>query len=250
MHLERLISVLEAVAIAGRPITAVELQAGTGLPRPTCYRLLQTLSKQGLLDQSAPEGGYKIGRRLTRIALLGQSDDDVVRIAKPTLMQAANDFGEAVFISRFRNKGVEIIYVATPQDGSRSYVHPGMGFRPMHACSCSKAIAAFADEDFQAAILEGSMKSYTERTMLTAQELKQEFEDIQKRGFAECVEEIEMGVSSVAAPIHIGNIGAPFSIGATGPIRRFTQDRREEIGLKLSALADKVAASLQLYSLE
>ncbi len=239
-------TVLEAVAIAGRAVSAGDIVDTTGLPRPTCYRLLQSLADQRLLHE--PETGrYLIGERLVRIALLGQSDADVTRAAAPALKGAAIDLGESVFLSRFRNKGVEIIHVETPSDPARSYVHPGLGFRPMHACSCSKVIAAFAEESFRAEILAGPMRPYTDRTHTDAGALDIEFHQIQGQGYAECVEEIEMGVSSVAAPIQIGNIGATFSVGATGPIRRFTAPRRAATGKDLIALATKVSAAIQLY---
>jgi len=247
MHLDRLISVLETVAIAGRPVSASELQQATGLPRPTCYRLLQTLAEHRLLDEPEGSSRYLIGERLIRIALLGQSDVDVRHAAAQTMKDAAIEFGEAVFLSRFRNKGVEIIHVETPADAARSFIHPGLGNRPMHACSCSKAIAAFAEESFQEDILNGSMKAYTEHTKITRDALEREFSEIRQRGYAECVEEIEVGVSSVAAPIRIRNIGATFSIGATGPIRRFTGTYRSRIGKDLMRYAVKVAAAIQLY---
>lgn len=247
MHLDRLISVLETVAAAGRPVSASELQQATGLPRPTCYRLLQTLAEHRLLDDAQGSSRYLIGERLVRIALLGHSDVDVRHAAAPTLKQAAIDFGEAVFLSRFRNKGVEIIHVETPADATRSFIHPGLGHRPMHACSCSKAIAAFAEESFQEDILNGPMRAYTEHTKIDRDTLEREFAEIRDLGFAECVEEIEVGVSSVAAPIRIRNIGATFSIGATGPIRRFTQTYRRKIGEDLKQVSLKVAAAIQLY---
>ncbi len=247
MHLDRLISVLETVAAAGRPVSASELQQVTGLPRPTCYRLLQTLAEHRLLDDPQGSSRYLIGERLIRIALLGHSDVDVRHAAAPTLKQAAIDFGEAVFLSRFRNKGVEIIHVETPADATRSFIHPGLGHRPMHACSCSKAIAAFAEESFQEDILNGPLRAYTKHTKIDRDALEREFAEIRDLGFAECVEEIEVGVSSVAAPIRIGNIGATFSIGATGPIRRFTQTYRRKIGEDLKQVSLKVAAAIQLY---
>ena len=74
MHLNRLIMTLETVAVADRPISAIELQQTTGLPRPTCYRLLQTLVEQRLLDKPDEAGRYLIGERLVQIALLGQAD--------------------------------------------------------------------------------------------------------------------------------------------------------------------------------
>ncbi len=246
MHLERLTGLLEAVAIAGRAVTATEIQQATGLPRPTCYRLLQSLAEHRLLDEPEP-GRFLIGERLVRLALLGQTDIDASGAAAPTLREAADAFGEAVFLSRFRNRGVEIIHVEVPQDATRSFVHPGLGFRPMHACSCSKVIAAFAEEAFREEILAGPMRRYTPRTKHDAPALRAEFETIRLTGYAECVEEIEVGVSSVAAPIRIGNIGATFSIGATGPVRRFTESRRAGIGRDLMRFADKVALALQMH---
>lgn len=248
MHLPRLILVMETVAAAGRPLSAPELQEATGLPRPTCYRLLQTLAEHRLLDDPDGNSRYLIGERLVRLALLGTADADVRQAAAPAMKQAAIDFGEAVFLSRFRNKGVEIIHVETPGDPARAYIHPGLGNRPMHACSCSKAIAAFAEASFRDDILAGPLKAYTEHTKIAPDVLRAEFDDIQARGYAECVEEIELGVSSVAAPIRIGNIGATFSLGATGPIRRFTGNNRAKIGAELIRRAAKVGAAIKLHS--
>ena len=175
-------------------------------------------------------GGAERRMKLNLVDLAGSEDQRDTQSSGSTLREAADQFGEAVFLSRFRNKGVEIIHVETPQDAARSFVHPGLGFRPMHACSCSKVIAAFAEDGFREEILNGPMRRYTPQTKHDPEALRAEFEDIRMTGYAECVEEIEVGVSSVAAPIRIGNIGATFSIGATGPVRRFTTRRRAEIG--------------------
>ncbi|MEL6961721.1 MAG: IclR family transcriptional regulator [Pseudomonadota bacterium] len=246
MHLDRLIAVLEAVAIAGRAISPVDMQRATGIPRPTCYRLLQTLAEHHLLDEVPGGSRYLIGQRLKRIALLGQPDADVCQAAAPTLRETAINFGEAVFLSRFRDRTVEIIHVETPIDTARSFIHPGLGNRPLHACSCSKAIAAFADQAFQSDLLTRPLRAYTEQTMTLPSDVEREFASIRERGYAECVEEIEVGVSSVAAPIRIGELGVPFSVGATGPIRRFTTRHRELIGARLIKVADQIAANLQL----
>lgn len=246
MNLDRLVTVLESVAAAGRPVSATEIRRVTGLPRPTCYRLLHTLTEHRLLDETEGTSRYTIGERLKRIALLGQLDVDVCQAAASNLKEAAIEFGEAVFLSRFRDKSVEIIHVETPTDAARSFIHPGLGNRPLHACSCSKAIAAFADDSFQSQLLASPLRAYTDHTKTEPTEIEQEFATIRKRGYAECVEEIEVGVSSVAAPIRIGSIGVPFSVGATGPIRRFTSRHRERIGVSLIKVADQIATNLQL----
>ncbi|HBM67809.1 MAG TPA: IclR family transcriptional regulator [Rhodobacteraceae bacterium] len=245
MHLARVMKVLEAVAMAGRPVTASEVQQLTDLPRPTCYRFLHSMQAEQLLDEVS-SGRFIVGESLVRLALLGQTDVDICRSAAPTLQRAADDLGEAVFLSRFRNRGVEIIHVEVPGDAKRSFVHPGLGFRPMHACSCSKVIAAFADDTFRQDILSGPMRSFTEYTRCDPQRLSREFDQILSSGYAECVQEIELGVSSVAAPVQIGSVGALYSIGATGPVRRFTKDRRAQIGEQLCQMAQKMGHSLQV----
>lgn len=246
MHLDRVMKILEAVATTGRPVSALEVQNLTDLPRPTCYRLLQTMTAQRLLDE--PETGrFLVGERMVRLAFLAQPDVDVCRAAAPTLKEAADQFGEAIFLSRLRSKGVEIIHVEVPKDAKRSFIHPGLGFRPMHACSCSKVIAAYAKDGFRDDILAGPMRSFTKKTKNDPQALRREFDSIRAEGYAECVEEIEVGVCSVAAPVQIGAIGPTFSIGATGPVRRFTQERRAEIGGALQSISQTVSQVLMLH---
>ena len=218
----------------------------TGLPRPTCYRLIHSMCRHQLLDE--PEAGkYIIGVRMVRLGLMGQSDSKVTTSALPALREAADHFGEAIFWSRFLNTSVEIIHVATPRDENRSFIHPELGFRPLHACSCSKAIAAHADKDFQDKIFESPVKSYTSKTKVDPIMLKLEFATIREVGFAECVEEIEVGVSSVAAPILFSKIGAPFSIGVTGPVKRFTSKRQQIIGSELVKIASRVASAFKVH---
>ncbi len=246
MHLERLIAILEIVAIAGRALTAAEVQKATGLPRPTCYRLLQALAKHRLIADLDGNAQYLIGARLIRIALLGKSDIDLRRTCAPTLKAAAAAFGDTVFLARFRSRQVEIIHVETPDDPAGGFIHPGLGARPMHACSCSKAIAAFAEESFQEEVLGGTLKAYTKYTKSTKARLKAEFAKIAEQGYAECDQEIDIGVSSVAAPVLIGHIGASFSVGAVGSVRRFKAAYRNELGEELKQIAERISAAIQL----
>ena len=246
MHLERLITILEVIAVVGRPVTAGEVQAASGLPKPTCYRLVQTLLDQGLVEDPNGDGRYVIGDRLIRIALLGKSDVDVRRVSAPLLKAAATTFNETVFLARFRESRIEIIHVETPEDPGRAFIHPGIGERPMHACSCSKAIAAFAEPGFRDTILNGTLRAFTEHTKTTREELEAEFSRIQAQGYADCDQEIDIGISSVAAPVAVGRIGVTFSVGAVGPVRRFGTEYRKEIGTQLKELATKVSGAIQL----
>lgn len=243
MHLERLILILEIVGQKGEA-TVAEICAHSDLPKPSAYRLVQDLVGVGLLEPVA-RGRFVIGTRLKGITRSDQSDRALVDLIAPTLKQAATEVGSAFFLSRLRGKAVEIIHVETPDTGV-SYLHPGLGKRPLHACSCSKAVAAFSPDLFLTGEMEGRLRAYTEFTVTNVHDLQAEFETIRMRGFAECVEEIERGMCSVAAPLAPSGPGALMSIGATGSGRVFTPEFRATLGPRITQIACELSNSLGL----
>lgn len=238
MHLERLTLILEIVGQKGEA-TVAEICAHSDLPKPSVYRLVQDLVTAGLLEPLA-RGRFTIGTRLKRITLDDNSDHLLLEAARPVLRRSATEHGAAFFLSRLRGRSVEIIHVETPDTGV-AYLHPGLGKRPLHACSCSKAVAAFVPG---LGDVQGRLKAYTEFTLTSVDDLEAEFEVIRSRGYAECVEEIERGVCSVAAPLGETGPGATMSIGATGSTRVFTQTERDRIGRVLMDLSREISSAL------
>lgn len=234
MHLERLCLILEIVSQRGEASVA-EICAAADLPRATTYRLVQDLAGAGLLEPAA-RGRYVIGARLKRIALPDQTDRALIESAAPVLKGAAARHGAAFFLSRLRGRAVEIIHVEAPDTGV-SFLHPGLGKRPLHACSCSKAVAAFHPDLLQAQRKEGRLKAYTDLTLTRFEDLEAELATIRQRGYAECVEEIERGMCSVATTLGDDAPWSSMSIGATGSSRVFTADFRARMGAEVRQLA-------------
>jgi DNA-binding IclR family transcriptional regulator len=241
MHLERLTLILEIVGQKGEA-TVADICAHSELPKPTTYRLVQDLVGAGLLEPVA-KGRFSIGTRLKRITQADQSDGALIALIGPALRQAATLHGAAFFLSRLRGRTVEIIHVEKPVTGV-SFLHPGLGRRPLHACSCSKAVAAFSPDLYLTQGLEGRLKAYTEFTLTRIEDLEAELDMIRQRGYAECVEEIERGMCSVAAPLAEQGPGATMSIGATGSTRVFTSAFREGIGSRITEMARALAADV------
>ncbi len=243
MHLERVTTILEIVGQTGSA-TVAEICSHTDLPKPSAYRLVQDLVGVGLLEPIA-RGRFAIGARLKGITNSDHSDHSLVELIAPALKKAAAEVGATFFLSRLRGRSVEIMHVETPDTGV-SFLHPGLGKRPLHACSCSKAVAAFSPELFITDEMEGRLRAYTEYTLTDVGDLKAEFETIRQRGFAECVEELERGMCSVAAPLASSGPGALMSIGATGSVRVFTPELREKLGPMIMQIAREVSVVLGL----
>lgn len=241
MHLERLALILEIVGQKGQA-TVTDICAHSDLPKPSAYRLVQDLVAVGLLESSV-RGQFTIGARLKRITQRDHSDEALLDLISPMLKEAARKHGAAFFLSRLRGLSVEIIHVEVPETGV-SYLHPGIGKRPLHACSCSKAIAAFSPELLSKVHLQGRLRAYTKHTLTTLDELEAEFEVIRHRGYAQCIEELERGICSVATTLAESGPGAALSIGATGSARVFTPDTRDKIGRVLKEMSHDISCVL------
>ncbi|MBT8474458.1 MAG: helix-turn-helix domain-containing protein [Alphaproteobacteria bacterium] len=239
MHLDRMTLILEIVGQTGEA-TVAEICGQSDLPKASAYRIVQDLVGAGLLEPMT-KGRFAIGGRLKRIVLSEQSDRSLIDLIGPALKRAATEHGAAFFLSRLRGRGVEIIHVETPDTGV-SFLHPGLGRRPLHACSCSKAVAAFSPDLLRDRRLDTQLKAYTEFTLVRHEDLEAELAAIRQRGYAECVEEIERGMCSVAATLSQSGPGATISIGATGSTRVFTPAFREALGRGVVRMAHELSA--------
>jgi IclR family acetate operon transcriptional repressor len=240
VHLERLTMILEIVGQKGEA-TVAEISTHSDIPKPTVYRLVNDLTEAGLLDPVS-KGQFAIGYRLKQITEADQSDHALLDTIAPVLRDAAETHGAAFVLSRLRGNAVEIIAVETPDTGV-SFLHPGLGKRPLHACSCSKAVAAFSPT--VAETISSRLRAYTEFTHTERDEVAAEFELIRTQGYAECVEEIELGMCSVAAPLGPSGQAPTMSIGATGSLRVFTPAFRKKVGKELIALANELSEHLR-----
>ena len=245
--LDRYCDILEAVAAAGAPVSAGDLARLTGLPRPTSYRLVAALLKHGLLDSEEGSGRYRLGNRFMRLAVTGRTDDDIANTVSPHLKKLVAQAGEAVFFSRYRDGAIDLIHVEIPRDQTRGFIHPGIGRRPVHACSSAKAIAAYLPQAVRDEMLSGQNERFNAATLTEREAVQAELDATRERGYAVCAEEIDEGVVSIAVPVEIEPIGVVFSLGVVGPARRLDQTSFETLARELKVTAKSAAAAIHHF---
>ena len=246
MHLERLIAILEIIAVSGRAISVSDIQKATALPKPTVYRLCSALADHHLIDNDEDNSRYVIGERLIRIALLGKSDVDVRRVAAPILAKSAINFGETVYLSRYRTGGIDIIHVETPNDPTRGHIYPGLGALPHNCMASAFAMAAFAEDTFCKEIINNVINPFKETRNNAQGSVPANLDHIRKAGFAHIEQLTEFGATSISAPISIGTLGATFAIGVVGPNDRLLEETTKNIGKELIEISSQVCGAIQL----
>ncbi|SFU19268.1 IclR family transcriptional regulator [Sedimentitalea nanhaiensis] len=245
---ERLIHLLEAIAGASAPVSVRDLMEITGLPKATIYRNVASLVDCGFLDETDGGSRYVLGMRFVRIALTGKADSHVIRAVAAMIQKTVNDLGETAFFSRYRGGRVDIVAVETPSDPAVSHIYPGLGPRPVHACSSAKAIAAFLAPDLREELMDVAPIRFTAKTVTDLGLLEKELSQVRRYGFAVCEGEIDEGVTSVAVPVKVDRLGSVFSIGVVGPSSRITPQIQNRILPVLTAQAQRASAAVQQCS--
>jgi DNA-binding IclR family transcriptional regulator len=69
------------------------------------------------------------------------------------------------------------------------------------------------------------LSSYTPRTITTKAALRAELDKVREQGYALAVDELEVGLTAVAAPIRSAHGDVIASMSVSGPTFRLTEDR-------------------------
>lgn len=192
-------------------LTLTELSRRTGLALATTHRLARELEAWGALDRDAA-GRYGVGTRLWETGLLAPIHARLREVALPTLLELRGRVGEGVQLAAL--VGREAMYVERLPAQASAALASRVGARlPLHATGVGKALLAFQDETFVAAVLGRPLAAYGPRTITSAERLRHELRTIRREGYATSAEEYRRGTCSVAVPVATGGRPAVAAVG-------------------------------------
>ena len=96
---------------------------------------------------------------------------------------------------------------------------------PLHATSDGKVLLAHRPEAELAGYLIPPLARFTDRTITDLREFPPVLAEVRQRGFATAVDELEAGLTAIAAPVRDAEGCVAASVSATGPSFRITADR-------------------------
>lgn len=214
--IDRLVSLLDALAEQPEAVSLKRLSQRTGLHPSTAHRILNDLVSARLVDRSEP-GTYQLGIRLLELGNLVKARLSVRDAALAPMRELHRTTHQPVNLSI--RQGDEIVYIerAVSERSGMQVVRAVGGRAPLHLTSVGKLFLA-ADEP-------RNVRAYGARTGLAGQtrnsitepvKLERELSLVRARGYARDNEELELGVRCIAAGIRddAGNLVAGLSISA------------------------------------
>lgn len=210
---DRAATLVSLVLRARRAVTAAELAAGTGLAKSTTSRLLAALERNELLQRSE-DGSWCPGRLFVAYAANPDGDAQLARSAGPVMHRLGELTRESVHLAVARGGRVEHVaqVESTYLVGSRDWVGVGV---PSHCSALGKVFYAHG----VLSLPEGPLERPTDRSLATASAVRDQFASVRGVGYAVTVDELEVGLTGVAAPVFVDGVVAA-ALGISGPTAR------------------------------
>lgn len=241
------LDVLDQVAAFGRPARFSELLQHSEFPKPTLYRLLQTLTSQGMLSYDSDRQTYAPGVRLVKLAHSAWSQASLAPIARPHIDRLAAHVDEAVHLAQIDNGQVLFIDKRQTSEKFATLAQAGQ-VAPAYCTGVGKVILAFlSPERRDRALQQQAFMKYTPSTLDSVEKLESELKTIRIEGVAYDREEHDRGIISIAAPILTRGDHVVGALSIATSTARYSLDALEKFRPSLLEVATQIGTDAQSW---
>lgn len=225
-------------------MTIAEIVATTKLQRTVCYRLLNTLEDDELLERNETTGRYRLGLGLFRMGNLGLRSLDIRSVARPEMTRLAAQTNDVVVLlveSGLSALCIERVDGGHPIQSSAAQIGQSL---PLHVGGGPLALLAFLPEDKREAALGGPLPRITPYTVTDPAIIRERLQLVRENGYAVGNEDLVEHLVAIGAPIFDvnGNVSASLSVGGIKP--RYYQERIDEVARLAVTAADRISELL------
>ena len=243
--LARGLAVIQAFTQRKRQLTVSQISSETGFSRAAVRRCLYTLTK--LAFAGSDDGQHYYLR--PRVLALGHSyisSMPLAAAAQPILERVSHNLHESCSIATL--DGLDIVYIARANVTRIMSIDLVVGSRlPAFCTSMGRVLLAdLPPEKLEEFLARAEFKRYTERTVVSAEKLRQVLRMIHRNGYSMVDQELELGLRSMAVPIQdpSGRVVAALNVGAHAQ-RVSTQDMQIKFLPELRAAAQELCMFLK-----
>lgn len=226
----------------GKPLTA--LAEETGQSPATLYRILVTLQGQGLVEFDPGEQVWHIGPRAFIIGSQFLRRTSLVERARPVMRRLMEFTGETANLGIERNGMVLFLSQVETHESIRAFFPPGT-MSDMHSSGIGKVLLANMEPTQQERFLKKmALPRYTEKTIVTHDEIVAHLAIIKSAGFAVDNEEKNLGMRCIAAPVFDYNREVVAGLSVSGPISRVSVAATDDLAQRVMQAAGELTMAI------
>jgi DNA-binding IclR family transcriptional regulator len=235
---DRATALLALVVESSAPRTFTSLVHELGLAKSTTSRLLQALERSRLVQRDQA-GAFRPGALFALYAARPSAVHDLAELARPTLERLGELTEETVNLAVPR--GGEPIDIAQVDSryvlGATNWVGVDV---PAHCTALGKVLYAYD----ALPLPKGDLERRTADSPVDRAQLDLALVEVRRRGWAVSLDELEVGLAAVAAPVRAEDGAVVAAISVSGPTTRINDRGITTIGELLLAEIDGLSTQL------
>ncbi len=241
--LQRGLRLLQLFSESSRGLTAKQVASVSRLPVSTVHRFLANLESSGFLNCGG-DGIYHLGIACFAIGQAALGQLDIRRLSLPYLQELNQQTRETIHLTV--RHGLSAVYVEKLDSPEQLRIHSRIGAAvPLYCTAVGKVMLAYMpDAERESVLRQLELRRSTPNTVGSLQELEAELYRVRKNGYACDLEEHELHIRCVAAPIwdHTGGVHASLSI--TAPMVRMAVSRLRQLAPMIQAAGLQISREL------
>jgi len=239
---DRAVSVMELLARTGSS-GVTEVAREIGIHKSTAYRLLTTLRDRGLVEQDEATEKYRLGFGLVLLASAVTADLDILRCARPLCERLSEQTQETVTVAVLEDDDAVVIHQTVSKSSALSVDWTGR-HTPIHATAAGQVFLSHMPEDQRRRILRRSLERFTENTVLARATLEERAQETRERGYGYTIEELEIGLNAVGAPVRSSDGAVVATVSVSGPVFRLPAEDIPEVAELVKGAASEISRCL------
>lgn len=220
-----------------------EVAGALGVHKSTAYRLLFTLKEHGLVEQDPQTERYRLGLGLVWLAGAVTAELDLARAARPICLRLSEQTQETVTVTVLVGDEALIVDQATSPASVLSVDWTGRR-TPLHCTSDGKVLLAYLPLGRRRRYLTHTLERFTDRTIADPERLAAQLQTIRESGYGYTIEEYELGLNGVAAPIRGADGTVVAAVSVSGPSFRLAAETIPAIGGLAAGAASEISRRL------
>lgn len=202
--LARGLVVIQAFTPQSPQMTISQLSLRTGLSRAAVRRCLYTLCKLGFAGADEAQR-YSLRPKMLTLANTYTASNTLASAAQAILERMSAALGESFSVATL--DGEDIVYIARTSVTRVMSVDLHVGSRlPAFCTSMGRVLLAYLPQDqLEHYLMRATFTQFTPRTMTSPDKLRLALRNVRRNGYALCDQEYEIGLRSLAVPVHAPN---------------------------------------------
>ncbi|MEL7563624.1 MAG: IclR family transcriptional regulator [Dehalobacterium sp.] len=241
---DRIVTILSLLSNAGKGLGITELYTACDLPKSTLHRTLNSLMEHGFVLQDVESKKYRLGPTVLRLGASYLMQNDLRSYARSYLEQLGAELNETVYLTILQDDTAICVDTFGASRNLNYFVHIGREM-PFNTTAAAKVILAYQPEELiRKVIYSKKLCKLTEKSIVDPDCLFQHIIEIKECGYGICEEEMEEGVTAIAAPVWNWGNQVTASVAVIGPSVRLQGEMQKNIIEKIKLVAENISREL------